>query len=31
MKCHVLHVFITSTPFEENSSDHLKDLHEVEL
>ena len=25
MKYHVLHDFITSTPFEEKSSDHFKD------
>ena len=31
MKYHVLHDFITSTPFEEKSSDHFKDLHEMEL
>ena len=31
MKYHVLHDFITSTPFEEKSSDHLKDLHKMEL
>ena len=31
MKYHVLHDFITSTPFEENSSDHSKDLHKMEL
>ena len=30
MKYHVLHDFITSTPFEEKSSDH-KDLHKMEL
>ena len=28
---HVLHDFITSTPFEEKSSDHFKDLHKMEL
>ena len=27
MKYHVLHDFVTSTPFEEKSSDHFKDLH----
>ena len=31
MKYHVLHGFITSTPFEQNSSDHFKDLHKMEL
>ena len=32
MKYHVLHDFITSTPFEEKSSDHfIKDLHKMEL
>ena len=31
MKDHVLHDFITSTPFEEKPSDHFKDLHEMEL
>ena len=31
MKCHVLHDFITSAPFEEKSSDHFKDLHKMEL
>ena len=32
MKYHVLHDFITSTtPFEENSSDHFKGLHKMEL
>ena len=30
MKNHVLHDFITSTPFEETSSDHFKDLHKME-
>ena len=30
MKYHVLHDFITSTPFEEKSSDHFKDLHKME-
>ena len=30
MKYHVLHDFITSTPFEK-SSDHFKDLHKMEL
>ena len=30
MKYHVLHDF-TSTPFEEKSSDHFKDLHKMEL
>ena len=29
-KYHVLHNFITSTPFEEKSSDHFKDLHKME-
>ena len=31
MKYHVFHDFIASTPFEEKSSDHFKDLHEMEL
>ena len=31
MKYHVLHDFITSTPFEEKSSDHFKDLHKMKL
>ena len=31
MKYHVLHDFIASTPFEERSSDHFKDLHKLEL
>ena len=31
MKYHVLHDFITSTPFEEKSSDHFKDLNKMEL
>ena len=31
MKYHVLHDFITSTPFEEQSSDHFKDLYKMEL
>ena len=31
MKYHVLDDFITSTPFEEKSSDHFKDLHKMEL
>ena len=31
MKYHVLHDFVTSTPFEEKSSDHRKDLHKIEL
>ena len=31
MKYHVLHDFITPTPFEEKSSDHFKDLHKMEL
>ena len=31
MKYHVLHDFITSTPFEEKSSDHFKDLDKMEL
>ena len=30
MKYHVLHDFITSTPSEEKSSDHFKDLHKME-
>ena len=31
MKYHVLHDFITSTPFEEKSSDNFKDLDKMEL
>ena len=31
MKYHVVHDFITSTPFEEKSSYHFKDLHKMEL
>ena len=31
MTYHDLHNFITSTPFEEKSSDHFKDLHKMEL
>ena len=31
MKYHILHDFITSTPFEEKSSDHCKDPHKMEL
>ena len=31
MKYLVLYDFTTSTPFEEKSSDHFKDLHEMEL
>ena len=31
MKYHVLHDFITSTSFEEKSSDHSKVLHRMEL
>ena len=31
MKYHVLHDFITSTPFEEKSSDLFEDLHKMEL
>ena len=31
MKYHVLHDFITSTPFEEKSSDIFEDLHKMEL
>ena len=31
MKYHVLHDFITSTPFDEKSSYHFKDLHKMEL
>ena len=30
MKYHVLHDFITSTPFEEKSPGHFKDLHKME-
>ena len=29
MKYHILHDFITSTSFEEKSSDHFKDLHKI--
>ena len=31
MKYHVLHDFLTSTLFQENSSYHFKDLHKMEL
>ena len=31
MKYHVLHDFVTSTPFKEKSSDHFKDFHKMEL
>ena len=31
MKYHTLHDFIPSTPFEEKSSHHFKDLHKMEL
>ena len=31
MKYHVLHDFITFTPFEEKSSHHFKDLYKMEL
>ena len=31
MKYYVLHDFIISTIFEENSSDHFKDFHKMEL
>ena len=31
MKYNVLHDFITSTSFEEKSSDHFKDLHKMGL
>ena len=31
MKYPVLHDFMSSTPFEEKSSDHFKDLHKLEL
>ena len=31
MKNHVSHKFRTSTPFEEKSSDHFKDLHKLKL
>ena len=31
MKYHVLHDFMTSTPFGEKSSDHFKDRHKMEL
>ena len=31
MRSHALHDFITSTPFEEKSSDHFKDVHKMEL
>ena len=29
MKYHVLYDFITSTPFKEKSSDHVKDLYKM--
>ena len=31
MKYHVLHDFITYTPFEEKSSDLFEDFHKMEL
>ena len=31
MKYHVLHDFITSTSFEEKSSDQFKDSHKMDL
>ena len=31
MKYHGLHDFITSTPFQEKSSDHFKDFHKMEV
>ena len=31
MKYHILHDFRISTPFEEKSSDHFKDLHKLKL
>ena len=31
MKYHVLHDFMTSTPFEEKSSDHFKDIYKLKL
>ena len=31
MKYQVVHDFITSTPFEEKSSYHFKDLHKMEF
>ena len=31
MKFHILDDFRTSTPFNEKSSDHVKDLHELKL
>ena len=31
MKYHVLHDFITSTPFEEKSFDHFKDIYKLKL
>ena len=31
MKYHVLHDFLTSTPFLEKSSDHFKGLHKMDL
>ena len=31
MKYHVLHDFITSTLFEEKSSDHFKDIYQLKL
>ena len=31
MKYHILHDYITSTPFTEKSPDHFKDLHKLKL
>ena len=31
MKYNILHVFRTSTAFEENSSDHFKDIYKLKL
>ena len=31
MKYHILHDFRTSTPFKDNSSEHVKDLHKLTL
>ena len=31
MKYHILHYIRTSIPFKEKSSDHFKDLHNMEL
>ena len=31
MKYHVLHDFLTSTPFQQKSSDYFKGLHKMDL